>query len=305
VQILILCLGCSLQAWTGAALWRRLSHLTHERRPTQRNVSLFMVVCLALGLIGGALSTVAVWINQHPVSWTQWSQCVVAHTLGAFVMTPLLLHTSTLRARLKDRAWCRELALFAAAVVGACSLLYAGMAPALSIGFILGPVLGWGALRLRLDGTVLLNLIVAGISIPFLTMHQPEHLLSMSMLLSVCIGSALLMAGLSDDITQHDHHRGKIVERLESAYHALQNQEHQLRTLFDHLPDPIVVIDDTTLYYANEAAHRLHTTLFPSQPQASRWLAIVPTHRLLSDECTLRAEDGLDHILEIRCTPFA
>ena len=120
-----------------------------------------MLVGLALGLIGGALSTVAVWINQHPVSWTQWSQCVVAHTLGAFVMTPLLLHTSTLRARLKDRAWCHELALFAAAAVLACSLLYARMAPVLSIGFVLGPVLGWGALRLRLDGAVLLNLIVA------------------------------------------------------------------------------------------------------------------------------------------------
>jgi len=304
VQILILSLGCSLQAWTGAALWRRLSHLTHERRPTQRNVSLFMVVCLALGLIGGALSTVAVWINQHPVSWTQWSQCVVAHTLGAFVMTPLLLHTSTLRARLKDRAWCRELALFAAAVVLACSLLYARMAPVLSIGFVLGPVLGWGALRLRLDGAVLLNLIVASLSLPFLTMHQPEHLLPMSMLLSVCIGSALLMASLSDDITLHDHQRSKIVERLESAYHALQNQEHQLRTLFDHLPDPIVVIDESTLYYANEAAHRLHSTLFPSQPQASRWLAILPAHRLLSDERTLRAEDGLDHIIEVRSAPF-
>ncbi|HPO01366.1 MAG TPA: PAS domain S-box protein, partial [Opitutaceae bacterium] len=131
-----------------------------------------------------------------------------------------------------------------------------------------------------------------------------ERRLPMSMLLSVCIGSALLMASLSDDITLHDHQRGKIVERLESAYHALQNQEHQLRTLFDHLPDPIVVIDESTLYYANEAAHRLHSILFPSQPQASRWLAILPAHRLLSDERTLRAEDGLDHIIEVRSAPF-
>lgn len=254
-------LGDPLKAVAGAAAWFGLRDgLGPRRQSARREVLRGVLACLALGFVGAAVgcSSILVWgfdLQAHDfVTW--WiGDFLGALTVGAFfTQVPGMLRRTEWR-------WWLGLGGLLAAVVGASSFLFANLEVALQFGFLILPLLYWGATRYGLPGGAMLNLAFGISALTALGPNAHDHRLFVVALLGIGVSGGLACAALTEDLRAREKQSRRAAALWRVAHDNAQLQERQFRLLFDDLPDAILLHREAAVLHLNRAAQRIRERL--------------------------------------------
>lgn len=302
-------LGDPLKAIVAIWAWKRMGVYALPRKPMTTLMLHFLATCAVLGLSGASIGAVGLWAAGAPLSWHAWFAWILGDAIGAAVMTPLLLRWTLVNKKGPlDWKWLRRLLLWNALVAAITVLLFRDTETALSLGFLILPLLLWAAFRLRFEGIIVLNATFVLSTLCCMGAATAAHLNFVSALLGVGIISGMVASSFSEELVLRDMIGQSTRERLARANRNLREQERRLSTLIDHLPDAIIILDQTSVLHTNKAAERLHKTLFPSAPDASGWHRLAGGTLVYSGISTngesalvsVRSDAGQQYSLEMR-----
>jgi len=250
-----------LKALTGAVVWCGLRDRSNRTETSARGMIIRgIITCGALSFAGASLGCGSILAIGAELRTTDFLKWWIGDFLGTISIGAFFLQWDILRQK-RGLDWWAGLAAFAAAVAGVSSILFADFDVALQFGFMILPLIYWSSIRYGLPGSTVVNLTFGFSVLMTLGPTAHDHLCFVVALLGIGMCGSLAVAAMTEDLNTRERQSRLAANLWQEAHLKAEAQERQLRTLFDELPDAILLHQGAQVLQFNRSAQNIRERL--------------------------------------------